>query len=56
MVCNEIFMYFSDIEVFISEDQIEIFSGEDRVRYGKVCVKDSINKYYDIFFIFYFED
>jgi hypothetical protein len=38
--------YFSDIEVFISEDQMEIFSSEDGMWYGMVCVKDFINKYY----------
>ena len=30
--------YFSDIEIFISEDQIEHFSSENGVWYGKVCV------------------
>jgi hypothetical protein len=36
--------YFSDIEIFISEDQIEQFSSEDGMWYGKVCIKIFICK------------
>jgi len=35
--------YFSDVEIFISEDQIKHFSSEDGVWYGKVCIMNFVN-------------